>query len=169
MDGPHFTIRVPDISQIDHLTRWIHESRSVTNANTLSPHHKICIDFSHAGIIRPYHITSLACIIHEYIANGHEIILTNTSAYLRSFNFKQFCDQVTGANSFPTPDYPDTLPLWRIEKEACNIYPKQVQEYFERNQFYGKDLFGLGLSLGELMNNVFDHAECTIPGYTFTQ
>ncbi|MFA4851284.1 MAG: hypothetical protein WC868_00205 [Bacteroidales bacterium] len=122
--------------------------------------------------MKPYHIAPLACLIHEYQAKGFTVKLIKIpeaiKAYLESFHFDQFCKK-ENINNFPEPTNPKTLPLWRIEQTATSIYPQQAQAYFENNHFDEKSLFALSLSLAELMNNVFDHSESKIPGYTFTQ
>jgi len=62
-----------------------------------------------------------------------------------------------------------TFPLWHIKEAKKDFYTLEVQQFYENNLFAGQDLFVLGNSLAELMNNIFDHANSKIPGYTFTQ
>lgn len=166
-------IYFPQIRYAETLVKWINNSR-YKNLNVRNKPGKLLqIDFRNMKNIKPYHITPLACMIHEYLTKGYKIKLINQSdrvkKYMDSFNFNQFCEEDIEANNFPTPRYADTFPLWRIEENASSLYPNKVQTYFERNQFSGKDLFELGNALGELMNNIFDHSECKIPGFTFTQ
>lgn len=166
-------LKVPDSQVIEDHMKWVTASRVHTLNQQLNLGGLLQLDFSAVERLEPYHIAPLACIVHEYIENGFAIEFGNESEtikkYLDSFNFRQFCGNQKEYNQFPTPKNPETFPLWRIEPAASNIYPKQVQEYYENNSFAGKDLFELGNSLGELMNNIFDHSECKIPGYTFTQ
>jgi hypothetical protein len=168
----HF-VAVPQIQYVEALVNWVNSSRYKNLDLRVRPGKLLNIDFSKMKNIKPYHITPLACVIHEYLQKGYKIKLINQSGrvkqYMDSFNFNQFCEQNIEANNFPTPKYADTFPLWKIEQNASSIYPNKVQTYFEQNQFYGKDLFELGNSLGELMNNIFDHSNCKIPGFTFTQ
>jgi hypothetical protein len=166
------TIYVSDFNSIQKHTDWLINNRKNKHNARLYPAKMIKIDFSRCRFLKPYHIAPLACMIHEYQKDGFVIKLGNIpqpiAEYFATFNFNQFC-QKEDTNSFPDPKDPKTLPLWRIESSAFNLYPKKAQEYFENNHFDGKSLFALSLSLAELMNNVFDHAESKIPGYTFTQ
>jgi len=166
-------VTVPQIQYVQTLVDWVNSSRYKNLNFRVTPGKLLTIDFKKMKNIKPYHITPLACVIHEYLQNGYKIRLINQSErvkhYMDSFNFNQFCEKDIDANNFPTPKYADTFPLWRIEQNASSIYPNKVQTYFEQNQFNGKDLFELGNSLGELMNNIFDHSNCKIPGFTFTQ
>lgn len=166
-------IAVPQIQYVYELVNWVNSSRYKNLNFRVTPGKLLTIDFKKMKYIKPYHITPLACVIHEYLQNGYKIKLTNQSErvkhYMDSFNFNQFCEKDIDDNNFPILKYRDTFPLWRIEQNASSIYPNKVQTYFEQNQFNGKDLFELGNSLGELMNNIFDHSNCKIPGFTFTQ
>ena len=171
-DKSHY-IPIPLSNRIEDHTKWINNSR-VKKVNVYThPAKLLQLDFKSIKHLKPYHIAPLACIIHEYITKGYRIKFVNENEqvkkYLDSFNFKQLLNNDPDSNSFPTINRPDTFPIWRIEQKASNIYPSHVQSYFEKNNFKGKDLFELGTSLGELMNNVFDHSKSKIPGYTFTQ
>jgi hypothetical protein len=164
---------VPESIHVVEHVKWINAAR-VQNLNDQMNLSKLLqLDFAGVKRLEPYHIAPLACIVHEYIARGYNVEFGNENEiiqnYLESFNFKQFCEKEERHNEFPTTKNPETFPLWRIEASASNTYPKYVQQYYESNSFEGKDLFELGNLLGELMNNVFDHSECPIPGYTFTQ
>jgi len=166
------TISVIGFNSIESHVNWLNSNRVNKLDRRLYPSRIIYFDFQRCRILKPYHIAPLACLIHEYQAKGFIVKLVNIpviiKAYLESFHFDQFCNK-EDINNFPAPTDPKTLPLWRIEQTATSIYPKKAQEYFENNHFDEKSLFALSLSLAELMNNVFDHSESKIPGYTFTQ
>ena len=114
----------------------------------------------------------MSCLIHEYQTNGFAIKIRSASLsirdYLKSFGFDQFCSKKY-KNIFWQPTDEKIFPLWKIEQGKVALYPNKIQEYFERNQFNGKSLSALSISLAELLNNVFDHSGSSIPGYTFTQ
>jgi len=166
------TIFVRGFASIEKHVEWLNINRVNKHNQRLFPSKIIKFDFSLCRVLKPYHIAPLACLIHEYQTKGFIIKLINIPEaikdYLFSFHFDQFCKKEI-ANNFPAPTDPKILPLWRIEKTAINLYPKQAQTYFESNHFDGNSLWALSLSLAELMNNVFDHSESKIPGYTFTQ
>jgi hypothetical protein len=173
MNNPKIrTISVNDFNSIEPLIYWINENRVTKHDYKKYPAKAIFLSFVKCRFLRPYHIASLACLIHEYQVCGFKIKLIKIpieiEKYFESFNFNQFC-QKEEKNNFPSSMDIKTLPLWKIEPSAINVYPSLAQIYFEQNHFGGKDLFVLSNSLAELMNNVFDHSESKIPGYTFTQ
>lgn len=166
------TIAVKDFNSIEQLVIWINKNRVNKHNFRKYPAKAIFLSFKSCRFLRPYHIAPLACLIHEYQVHKFRIKLIEIpieiEKYFESFNFNQFC-QKEEVNNFPISTDIKTLPLWRIESSATSVYPSLAQNYFEKNHFGGKDLFGLSISLAELMNNVFDHSESKIPGYTFTQ
>lgn len=156
------------------------ETMNFLNQNMLRNHDpsvystaRIEIDFSQCSYIEPYHVAPLACIIHEYLIGGFnvEVIGLNKplEKYFHESGFLDFCSGHYKEDSFPEPKDKNTLPLWRIMDGAHNIYPQLAEQYFESHRFKGKDLQPLNTALGEMMNNVFDHSLCKIPGYTITQ
>lgn len=181
---PHKNIKIPihkakyktifftDFRTIEYLIKWILNNRVQRHDYRQYPCKVIHINFSRCRFLKPYHIAPLACLIHEYQEKGFKIKLIMIpqaiQEYFNSFNFNQFCNK-EHRNTFPTPSDQKTLPLWRIEQGALSIYTDRAQRYFEDNHFDGKSLFSLSISLAELINNVFDHSESVIPGYTFTQ
>ncbi|GAB1417213.1 hypothetical protein MASR2M117_26190 [Paludibacter sp.] len=95
-------------------------------------------------------------------------IPSSISDYLKSFNFEQFCNNAPPTQYFKTTDN-KVLPLYLIDETSFGLYPDFVMNFFEKNHFDGKSLFTLSSSLGELMNNIFDHSGSKIPGYSFSQ
>lgn len=165
------TIFVPQIGNVESHINWLLFNRSKNHNFKEFPAKAIWFDFKKSNFIRPYHIAPLACLIHEYKEKGFKVLLKNIPDSIKEsfskFNFYQFCTKES-IGHFPEPITKTTLPLWRIEQEAISMYPVQAQRYFEGQHFDGKSLFGLGRCLAELLNNVFDHSESKIPGYTFT-
>lgn len=165
-------IRVIDFESIELHTKWINENR-VSRINLRQfPSKLIKFDFANSRFLKPYHIAPLACLIHEYRYKGYKIKLININSklkdYLDSFKFEQFCSNPKDANLNYSSDS-KTLPLWLIDEAGISLYPHQAQSFYENNHFNKKSLFALSISLAELLNNVFDHSESKIPGYTFTQ
>lgn len=160
-------------SKIEELLKWVKSSRYKNLDKRAYPVKIIQVDFSRCRpTIKPYHITPLACLIHEYQSHGYIVKIINIPesirVYLESFNFGQFC---RNGSSYDIPGSTDSkiLPLWQIARNTFNLYPHRAEQFFESNHFDGVSLFSLSVSLAELMNNIFDHSESSIPGYTFTQ
>lgn len=167
------TIKFYPFTTIENLIKWVNYSRYKNIYMNKYPYRLLIVDFSDCkSNIKPYHITPLACIIHEYHRKSFKIKLKNIpieiSDYLSSFNFEQFCNNTSQTNYFNSSDS-KIMPLYLIDKTSFNIYPNLAENYFETNHFDGRSLFSLSSSLAELMNNIFDHSGSKIPGYTFTQ
>lgn len=166
------TIKVIDFNSIENHLKWINNNRVNKHDFRRFPSKFIFIDFSLSRFLKPYHIAPLACLIHEYKSRGYLIKIIHTSSeiqtYLENFAFAQFCNSNDHETYHVSKDK-KTFPLWHIDEKGKEFYTIQLQEYFEKNLFSGLDLFVLGNSLGELLNNVFDHSLSKIPGYTFTQ
>lgn len=165
------TIQVIDFNSLEDHVSWLVSNRVNKHNYRLFPAKVVFLDFSLSRFLKPYHIAPLACLIHEYQEKGFIIRIKEVPAkikeYLKSFNFDQFCEK-QDKNSFKPKDK-KTFSLWHINQHQKDFYAIEVQKYFENNHFAGNDLFVLGNSLAELMNNIFDHANSSIPGYTFTQ
>lgn len=168
-----FIINFYTFSKIENLIVWVNRSRYKNLDKIKYPAKAVIIDFSKCKPnIKPYHITPLACIIHEYQSKGYVIKLknipNNIECYLSSFNFQQFTENGSMID-IPVSSDCKILPLWLIKRNTYNLYPNRAKEYFENNHFDGLSLWPLSISLAELMNNIFDHSDSLIPGYTFTQ
>lgn len=166
------TIQVIDFNSVVEHVRWLNLHRYKSHDKRLFPAKAIKLDFSRARFLKPYHIAPLACLIHEYQSIGYKIKVQKSAkeinSYLESFGFDQFCKSNVH-DAFHVSMDQKTFPLWLISEAKKEFYTLGVQKYFENNHFGGQDLFILGSSLAELMNNIFDHSHSKIPGYTFTQ
>jgi len=166
------TIEVVDFNDIGHHIEWVYYNRLNKLDTRIYPGKLVYISFQYSKNLEPYHITPLACLVHEYLSAGFNIKYINISEkikdYLQSFHFFELACNPS-FNDFPNPSDSRTLPLWLIDQNAISLYPGKVQAYYEENLFSGNDLFSLSISLSELLNNVFDHSGSLIPGYTFTQ
>ncbi|MDD3787064.1 MAG: hypothetical protein PHO94_00015 [Petrimonas sp.] len=165
------TIIVIDFNSIEEHIKWINNNRVSKHDFRLFPVKLIILDFTLCLHLKPYHVAALACLIFEYQSQGFKVRIKNASdeliKYLNSFYFDKFCNNEK-FDEYKCSD-PKTFPLWRLEKSKISIYPDLIKKYYENNHFDGKSLFSLSIALGELMNNVFDHSDSKIPGYTFTQ
>ena len=166
------TIRVVDFNNVEEHVKWLNFNRASKHNYRTFPSKVIILNFSLSRFLKPYHIAPLACLIHEYQTKGFKIKISKPNprikTYLESFGFDRFCKSVS-ETGLEDPRDEKTFPLWLIKDEGKEFYTIKVKEYFENNHFYGHDLFVLGNSLGELLNNIFDHSQSKIPGYTFTQ
>ncbi len=165
------TLLVVDFNSIESHIKWVNKNRVSKHNFRLFPSKLILLYFSLCRHIKPYHVATLACMIYEYQSEGFKVKIKNAAEninnYLNSFYFDKFCNNEE-FEEYKCSD-PKTFPLWRLDKSKISTYPDLIKKYYENNHFDGKSLFSLSISLGELMNNVFDHSDSKIPGYTFTQ
>jgi hypothetical protein len=172
MPGKIRIIEIPQIEKVETLAKWVNHFRYKTHNLRKFPARCIKIDFKRMKFIRPYHIAPLACVIYEYLEHDFKIKLTNLSdeqhEYLNSLNFMKYCDGES-EKSYSIHQNFTAMPIWRIEQNAVSSYPDTAQKFFENNSLTGFDLFPLSNALGELLNNVIDHSESKIPGFTFSQ
>ena len=57
--------------------------------------------------------------------------------------------------------------LWRIVENQKDAYAIEVEQYFKKNFFRGKDLSIISLSIVEAFYNVFDHADANGNAFSF--
>lgn len=123
--------------------------------------------------IEPYQIVSLACLIEEYHLSGAsiEFVRNNSLAdeYLSYIRFFEYWTPGYDRNAFTESGKKTTLALWKISQERISTYADVSQKYFEDLHFPGKDLSALYIALTELFNNIYDHAQSSVEGFSITQ
>ncbi len=62
-------------------------------------------------------------------------------------------------NHLAAPSCDNIFNLWRIVESEKDLYAKNVEEYFKKTYFSGKDLSAVSVSLVEAYYNIFDHAD----------
>lgn len=162
-------IKVPDSRKISVWLRFISRYRE---ANSLIAPEVVIIDFSGIRFIYPYHLASLACLIEGYAIRGSKIHFkfdkeNPGKTYLERIRFTEFWE-----SGFPRGDYNFNgrcLPLWKIDYPRISPFIEEAQRYFEHNFLSGTDLTPLGIVLSEVFNNVEDHSESQVNGFTLTQ
>ena len=126
-----------------------------------------------SSFIEPYQIVSLACLIEEYHLSGASIkFIRNTSLadeYLNNIRFFEYWTLNYDRNAFTESRKKTTLALWKISRERISSYADVSQKYFENLYFSGKDLSALYIALTELFNNIYDHAQSRVEGFSITQ
>ncbi len=114
--------------------------------------------------VKPHHVTTLACLLEEYRLAGVTIRFESGNAvvyrYLESIQFfARFTAPATMATlPLPPPSDPTSFGLWPVESEGMNEYVRSAYHHFKGLFFQDKSLDFLTIYLGEMFNNVFDHA-----------
>jgi len=164
---------VPVFYKIENHVAWVVGNKVSKHDYRKYPSKVIHFVFSKVEpkFLKPYHITPLACLIHEYQQQGFYIKVRGCSdamhTLLSSFNFINFCKGESAV--IPLQKDKFTHPLWLIKQLENSSYIDAVTNYFQNTFLPNQDLFAVGNALGELFNNIFDHSNSKIPGYTFTK
>ncbi len=123
--------------------------------------------------IEPYQIVSLACLIEEYHLSGASIEFARNNSladeYLNYIRFFEYWTQGYDRNAFTESRKKTTLALWKISQQRISSHADGSQKYFENLHFPGKDLSALYIALTELFNNIYDHANSKVEGFSITQ
>jgi len=134
---------------------------------------KIELDFNGIDFIMPFHLSSLACLIEEYWINGIDIRFAkcyriDISDYLYQIKFFDFWKNGNRQNFIPSAKQ-TTLPLTKISRKNISSYVIRAENYFQDNFMNSKDLSPINISLAEVFNNICDHAESPVSGFSITQ
>ena len=148
--------------------KFIHDNKYFNGCEILE------IDFRKCSFIEPFHLVSLACLIEEYYINHVKIEFINQYdnielyEYLSSINF--FNLWIVNRLIEPIPAVKrNSLNLYKIKSESISEYVVLAKKYFEDNFDTNKDWYSLNIALAELFNNIVDHSESIVLGFTITQ
>ncbi|GAA4041193.1 hypothetical protein GCM10022409_29000 [Hymenobacter glaciei] len=114
--------------------------------------------------VKPHHVTTLACLLEEYRLAGVAIRFESGNAvvyqYLEAIHlFARFAEPITAAKQeFTQPNEATSFGLWSVELEGMNDFVRSAYQHFKGHFFQDKSLDFLTIYLGEMFNNVFDHA-----------
>jgi len=145
-----------------------------TIANYDSIESEICIDLSNHKFIKPIGILTIvqAIIFFKYKGLDVEIIKKKKKGvanYLSQIGLLEFCEKnYISSTTFDAITSETAMPIRRLDRTNMNAYIESAKNYF-RNFCDGKDLTMLDVSISELINNVYDHAESPIDAYIFCQ
>lgn len=126
--------------------------------------HKVLIDIDASIIpkdIRPFHLVTLACLIHFLNNLGLKVHLSKQNEVMFSYIYNDlgFSEYWRGGKDHvDAPGYDSIFYLWRITEEGKDLYAKLVEQYLKQNYFKEKDLSAINVGLVEAYYNVFDHA-----------
>lgn len=123
---------------------------------------RVLVIIGGAQTVKPYHVTTLACLLEEYRLGGVAIRFQSENPvvyhYLESIHF---FSRWTDADSTPQlllPSDPTSFTLWKVNQESMTTYARSAYQHFKEHFFQAKSFDFLPIYLGEMLNNVFDHA-----------
>lgn len=116
--------------------------------------------------VKPHHVTTLACLLEEYRLAGVGIQFESGNAvvyrYLEGIRFfARFAKPVAAEPALTQPNDPTSFGLWPVEPEGMNDFVRSAYQHFKGYFFQDKSLDFLTIYLGEMFNNIFDHAFAT--------
>jgi anti-sigma regulatory factor (Ser/Thr protein kinase) len=117
--------------------------------------------------VKPHHVTTLACLLEEYRLAGVAVRFESGNAvvyqYLDGIRLlARFAEPATATKHEPMQvNDPTSFGLWPVEPEGMNDFVRSAYQHFKGHFFQDKSLDFLTIYLGEMFNNVFDHAFAT--------
>lgn len=121
--------------------------------------------------IKPFHLVTLACLIHHLKNLGLEVLLSKNNNVFHfiydDLGFSEYWSR--GKNYVEAPSHDSIFNLWRITEGGKDLYAKRVEEYLRRTYFTNKDLSVVSVGLVEAYYNVFDHAQAKGNAFSLIQ
>lgn len=161
-------IKLVTATSKNHWNRFINENLYNENITEL------VVDFSNCDFIEPFHIVLLACLIEDYHRNKIPIIFEKgynlpLNEYLSNIKFWDYWQPNFERTSFTQNGSTTNLCLWQLNPAMLSFYVVYAQEYFENNFSNERSFEPLNISLAELFNNIVDHSQSLVSGYTTNQ
>ena len=119
-------------------------------------------------LFQPIHVVTIACLI-EFLVNveEHTIRISNESIEKLFFEDLKFREYWNYSKDHVDSESDNIFNLWRIVENQKDAYAIEVEQYFKKNFFRGKDLSIISLSIVEAFYNVFDHADANGNAFSF--
>jgi hypothetical protein len=124
--------------------------------------HRVLVIIGGTRTVKPHHVTTLACLLEEYRLGGVIIRFESVNRvvyqYLESIRFLARWTAVDSTPSHLLPSDPTAFTLWKVDQESMTAYARSAYQHFKAHFFQDKSFDFLPIYLGEMLNNVFDHA-----------
>lgn len=97
------------------------------------------------GEIKPFHLVTLACLIHYLDSVGQLVAISNSNlgVFNYIYNDLKLYEYWSGGRNHVETNSSRTnkiFNLWRIVENEKDLYAKRVEDYFRRQYFRNKDL-----------------------------
>lgn len=135
---------------------------------------ELVVDFGPCWFVGPFHAVLLACLIEEYHQHNVKVSFQQSEIpklkdYLSQIEFFEFWEEGRDRGSFRQTAKITNLCLWQLNPARLSPYVVHAQQYFENNFLKEKDFEPLNICLAELFNNIVDHADSHVSGFTTSQ
>ena len=165
----HYTLEIKTGS----LLQWFDILNSARDAALNENYTSLIVDFCNCKKILPEHLVSVACIVELFHLRKCEIFFVSkdpeVSKFIEDIRLLEYWNEGFNRNKFTKVRVKNTLCLWNINSEMIDSYVDNSQKYFEGIFNNEIDFTALYTTLSEAFNNIFDHANSPVQGYTFTQ
>jgi signal transduction histidine kinase len=163
------TLKIETFSQ-DLWNKFINDNRYSDNVSTL------IIDYKNCNFLEPSNVVQLACLIEEYYQNHTKIIFLEggdqnfpLQEYLTNIRLLEYWNDGFDRTTYTQNSKITNLCLWRLDSTMVSPYVVHAQRYFESNFQSDISFEPLNIALSELFNNIIDHSNSKISGYTTSQ
>ncbi len=133
----------------------------------------VCVDFGSIDFLDPEDFVTLACIIESFNQNGAKVSFKGGTqkfnSHLDNIKLKKYWTLGFDREKVTKSNNDSTFCLWKISQGMIDNYADEAKKYFNTTFFKEYDLYPLSLSLKEVFNNVFDHADSPVSGYVTIQ
>lgn len=122
--------------------------------------------------IKPFHLVTLACLIHYLAKMGHNVYMSPNNKNIADYLLNElgFHEYFGGCKNYvETKTSSNIFNLWRIVETDKDMYARNVENYFRSRYFHDKDLSAISLCMVEAYYNVFDHAEAKGNAFSIIQ
>jgi hypothetical protein len=165
-------IKIPNETLLVAWLRFINDSRP--NVKSYTKRDLIKFDLTNTGVIQPHQITSLGCLIEEYVNKGAlvEILIkkkTSTGKFITGTMFAKFWKKHFDRNICLAGGLKNIIPIWKYSKEKIDAYANLILAFYSAHAIKGKDLTPLRLTVVEALNNIDDHSNSSVGGFIYTQ
>lgn len=169
------TLNIPPTKEDElNIKEWLHfieQNRYTPNDQNLK---RLIIDFSEMDYIYTIQLVSLSALIEEYHLNEIIVVFENCSNtelenYLTDIKFFEYWNDGFDRKRYTAVGNKHCLCLWQLHSTMIDPYVNHAKDFAQRNWEEGKDFSILHSALAELFNNILDHSESNILGYSISQ
>lgn len=134
----------------------------------------LIVDFTECNFMNPIKVVGLASLIEVYAQAGVSVQFdglryARVENYLQNIRFFDYWEPGFDREAYTKTRIGTNLGLWKISRPMIDGYTTSAKQFYEANFFQQDDLSPFSIGLMELFNNIFDHSQSPMSGYTMSQ
>ena len=135
---------------------------------------RLVVDFSEVTFMDPVQLVGLASLIEVYAKDGVVVDFNGLQhlevvEYLKNIRFFDYWSDGFDREAYTKTRIGTNLGLWKISRPMIDAYTNSARTFYQDNFFEHYDLSPFSIALMEVFNNIFDHSESPVTGYTISQ